>query len=390
MCDTLVALKNSTKNGSVIFGKNSDREKDEPHVIIRVPRKKHEKGEKVKCTYIEIPQTEETYDCILFKPSWMYGAEMGVNEFGVVIGNEAVFTKEKQGPPALLGMDILRLALERSKSSLEAVEHIIYCIKTYGQGGKCGYTKNLRYHNSFIVADFKSAYKLETAGKVWALKKIEDYDSISNTISITDDYDMLSSDVLEEGFVYTKILNRKNFDFKARYENKIIAKVAMGDFRRNRTRSLLKEKKGELTVIDFMNILRHHEKDGCNPFNGSMRNVCMHQKSIISSETTGSMIVELKEGQINIWATGTSLPCLSSYKPLWFVDSDVFIYEHDLNKAVDYWKIQREIIKEVEDGKKDKKKYLEKIDEFEKMLISKASEAKTDEDKKEIMNFAWR
>ncbi|WDU84348.1 hypothetical protein [Caloramator sp. Dgby_cultured_2] len=39
MCDTLVALKSWTKNGAVIFGKNSDREKDEPHVIIRVPRK---------------------------------------------------------------------------------------------------------------------------------------------------------------------------------------------------------------------------------------------------------------------------------------------------------------------------------------------------------------
>lgn len=66
MCDTLVALKSWTKNGAVIFGKNSDREKDEPHVIIRVPRKKHSKDEKVKCTYIEIPQVEETYDCILF------------------------------------------------------------------------------------------------------------------------------------------------------------------------------------------------------------------------------------------------------------------------------------------------------------------------------------
>ncbi|WDU84347.1 hypothetical protein [Caloramator sp. Dgby_cultured_2] len=59
---------------------------------------------------------------------------MGVNEFGVVIGNEAVFTKEGQGPPALLGMDMLRLALERSKTALEAVEHIVYFIKTYGQG----------------------------------------------------------------------------------------------------------------------------------------------------------------------------------------------------------------------------------------------------------------
>ncbi|WDU84346.1 hypothetical protein [Caloramator sp. Dgby_cultured_2] len=105
--------------------------------------------------------------------------------------------------------------------------------------------KNLRYHNSFIIADFNSAYKLETADKKWALKKIEDFDSISNSLSITDDYDMLSSDA-EEGFIYNKVTNRKNFNFKERYENKLIAKIASGDFRRNITYNFLKEKKGNL------------------------------------------------------------------------------------------------------------------------------------------------
>jgi dipeptidase len=87
MCDTIVALKNSTKNSAVLFGKNSDREKIEPHIIIRLPRKNYGKGQKVKCTYIEIEQSEITYDCYLFKPSWIWGAEMGVNEFGVTAGN---------------------------------------------------------------------------------------------------------------------------------------------------------------------------------------------------------------------------------------------------------------------------------------------------------------
>ncbi|MDO6354309.1 hypothetical protein Q3V94_04325 [Caloramator sp. CAR-1] len=390
MCDTLVALKSWTKNGAVIFGKNSDREKDEPHVIIRVPRKKHSKDEKVKCTYIEIPQVEETYDCILFKPSWIYGAEMGVNEFGVVIGNEAVFTKEGQGPPALLGMDMLRLALERSKTALEAVEHIVYFIKTYGQGGKCGYTKNLRYHNSFIIADFNSAYKLETADKKWALKKIEDFDSISNSLSITDDYDMLSSDA-EEGFIYNKVTNRKNFNFKERYENKLIAKIASGDFRRNITYNFLKEKKGKLKVEDLFEILRYHtDLNSKNIFNGSMKNICMHEKSMISSETTGSMVVELIDGQINIWATGSSLPCLSTYKPLWFIDSDVFFYEDDLEEAVEYWRREREFIKQVEEGKIDREIFVKNRDHLEKELLQRVALAKSDEEKREILNIAWK
>lgn len=388
MCDTLIALKNSTKKGSVIFGKNSDREKDEPHIIVKVPRRKYKKGEKVKCTYIQIPQSEETYECILFKPSWIWGAEMGVNEYGVVIGNEAVFTKEKQGPPALLGMDILRLALERSKTAAEALAYIVYFIKTYGQGGKCGYAKNLKYHNSFIIADFNSAYKIETADKLWAIKKIEDIDSISNSITITNDYDMLSSDV-EGNFIFKKILGREIFNFKDRYEHKLISKVAQGDIRRNITYSFLKSKKGSLTVEDFKSILRHHETCKGNILNGSMKNICMHYGSLISSETTGSMIVELINGEINIWATGSSLPCLSTYKPLWFINSDVFFKEEDIDMAVEYWKNKREKIKEVEEGRIDKESFIKNRDEFENKLDELASTAKTEKDKIEIMKYAW-
>ncbi|WDC84529.1 hypothetical protein PL321_01920 [Caloramator sp. mosi_1] len=76
---------------------------------------------------------------------------------------------------------------------------------------------------------------------------------------------------------------------------------------------------------DFINILRHHEGEEGNRINGSMKNICMHEGSLISSETTGSMVVELKDGDINIWATGSSLPCLSTYKPMWFVESNVFL-----------------------------------------------------------------
>lgn len=46
---------------------------------------------------------------VISRPVWMWGAEMGANEHGLVIGNEAVWTKanpEGVKEKKLLGMDL--------------------------------------------------------------------------------------------------------------------------------------------------------------------------------------------------------------------------------------------------------------------------------------------
>ena len=115
MCDTLVAF---TPKG-MIFGKNSDRDPNEVQNLVQIPPQDHPRGVMVKCTYIEIPQVSHTNGVLLSQPFWMWGAESGVNEFGVAIGNEAIFTKvaPRKENKYLLGMDLLRLGLERGKSA---------------------------------------------------------------------------------------------------------------------------------------------------------------------------------------------------------------------------------------------------------------------------------
>ena len=123
---------------TVILAKNSDRPPSEAQPLVYFPRQQHQKGETVKCTYIEIPQMPETYEHIGSRIWWTFGYEHGMNEHGVAIGNEAVWSKEpykKEG--GLLGMDLLRLALERGKTAEEAMRVIIDLLEKYGQGGDC-------------------------------------------------------------------------------------------------------------------------------------------------------------------------------------------------------------------------------------------------------------
>src|SRR5512133_2454764 len=193
MCDTFI-FRPEAKNGSKIwFGKNSDREPNEAHEIVFIKGRVHEPGTKVKCTYIEISQGPATFDVILCKPAWMWGAEMGVNIHGVVIGNEALFTKgETPRKPALTGMDLLRLALERSQDAQSALDCITSLLEEYGQGGNCGFSHPFYYNNSFLIADRKVTWVLETIGRGWAARCFKTSTAISNGLTLHSDWDKAS------------------------------------------------------------------------------------------------------------------------------------------------------------------------------------------------------
>ena len=198
MCDNIVAVGSATADGSVIFGKNSDREPNEPHFVTLIPRAEHPPDSQVHCTYISIPQVRETNAVLLCKPAWLWGAEMGANEHGLTIGNTAVFTREAYDTrPGLIGMDFLRLALERAATAPAALEVITSLLEKYGQSGSNGFRHEFYYHNSFLLADPREAWVLETIGSHWVARQVRDIGATSNTLTITTEWDLASADLIE-------------------------------------------------------------------------------------------------------------------------------------------------------------------------------------------------
>ncbi len=332
MCDTFVALGSATADGSVIFGKNSDREPNEAHELCVRPRTQHPPGSTVRLTYIEIPQVSETYTVLLAKPFWIWGAEMGANEHGVVIGNEAVFTRVPyEKGPGLIGMDMIRLALERADTAHAALDTMTQLLEQYGQGGNCGYQSKLYYHNSFILADPHEAWVLETAGRQWAAQRVSGYRSISNALTIGTAWDLASSDLV--GFARARgwYDGRSEFDFAHTYTNFSLAPSASFVYtrfsdavaRQSCTTQLLTRRQGRLTVADAMDFLRHHARDEEENWSpgGALfgTDVCMHAGfgPVRINQSVGSMVSHLTAKGHTHWVTGTSAPCTSIFKPVW-------------------------------------------------------------------------
>ena len=329
MCDTVVALGNVTADGVTLFGKNSDREPNEAQEIVRFPAADHAPGNTVTCTYLDIPQVEHTYTVLLAKPFWIWGAEMGANEHGVTIGNEAVFTKVPHDEqPGLIGMDFLRLALERSRTAREALAVITQLLERYGQSGNCGFQHPLYYHNSFIIADPHDAWVLETASREWAAVQVKGIYTISNGITIGRAWDEASTDLVRYAIDHKWCKSRDDFNFARCYSDSVYTRFSYSHDRQCRTTDLLTAQKGRLTPEAIMRVLRDHGPRAdrrWSPASGlNTVTVCWHAGfgPIRASQSVGSMVSHLAPDKQTHFVTGTSAPCISTFKPVW-LDTDL-------------------------------------------------------------------
>ncbi|HXG27677.1 MAG TPA: C69 family dipeptidase [Nevskiales bacterium] len=343
MCDTQVLLQ----PGVVWFAKNSDREPSEPQPVVRLPAVRGDATPTLRCTYLEIPQVRDRHGVILSKPKWIWGAEMGANDQGVVIGNEAVFTRVVERRPALLGMDLLRLGLERGASARAALGVITTLLERHGQGGPAGYRdKRFCYDNSFIIADAREAWVLETAQRHWVAKRVAGFAAISNCLTIGADFDLHSAGLHDFAREHGRWNGRGELDFARAFDTYLLPYFGRAHERRELALGCLAEAaRGTAAFGRMAAHLRRHAHGDDDPLAGSNADLCLHAVGFIRrSQTTGAQISRLAPCDARHVFTGSSAPCLSLFRPANFdpaQDFSVLTPPGEEDEAAFWWQHER-------------------------------------------------
>lgn len=397
MCDTMVAMGNSTRDGRILMAKNSDRHPNEPHIVIYQPPAQYPVGSKLHCTYLELDQAAATNAVLMLKPAWLWGCEMGANEFGLNIGNEAVFTREPIAATGLTGMDMIRLALERCHNSEEALDYMVELLARYGQGGNCGYGRRFLYHNSFIIADPRTAWVLETAGEYWVAAQVDTTWAISNRLTIGQNFDRSHPRVIEHAIQKGWCRSSQDFDFARCYTNPLITKLTGSKERLSCSLHNLSNSAGYIDENSLRALLRsHHPADQASSCTAaSVRSVCMHAGGLIGDHTTGSYIASLGTNDCSYWVTGSSTPCLSVFKPLWFdLATTVVPSAEGTAQALDFWYQREHLHRAALQGHlPDAKAYLDERDQLEQKWLAAVGARRdnnNDADRSQLLVSAWQ
>ena len=315
MCDTLCV----TGRAGTVFGKNSDRPFDERQLITSQPRRAA--GATLRTQYIEIPDAGANA-LVGSQPSWLWGFEHGVNEHRLAIGNETVWTVEDPHglPPSLIGMDLLRLGLERARTADEALEVITSLVERHGQGGTGWENADMPYFSSFLLADPNGGWVIETSNRTWVARPVGEGAAISNRVSMSTDWTRASADISPG----------TDFDTMRSPE----APTAFADLRLDATRSAVSRGAGALGPREVAATLRHHGARAWGAPGSDASavvappatvaedwtgvTVCMHVRDYVN--TTASMICDLPadpQAPLRLWIALGS-PCVSVYVPAFF------------------------------------------------------------------------
>ncbi|HXK23377.1 MAG TPA: hypothetical protein VMS55_11950 [Myxococcota bacterium] len=323
MCDSVVAARGETVGGVTLFGKNSDRKPGETQPFRLHPAAHHPPGARVRCTHIEIAQVAHTHRVMGHSPAWVWGYEHGVNAYGVAIGNHTVFSNEPlEEEPGLIGMDLVRLGLERGRNARHALDVIVGLIEAHGQGGSALAPDAAGYHNSFLIADPETAWILETSNRRHAARRVV-AGSCSNHYALGSDWEIGSRDLESFARASGWWTSSEKLDVAAAFRNPHVP-PRISEGRQRATREWLARERGKHDVASFQRLLRDHGAGGpiwtgrgATQDEERFFTVCAHSAPI--HETSASLVAELPAERGVPWPVWISYatPCSGIFLPVY-------------------------------------------------------------------------
>ena len=173
------------------------------------------------------------------------------------------------------------------------------------------------YSSSFLIADLEEAWVLETAGNVWAAARAAGVRSISNGLTLGAALELVDDAAVKLARERGWCRGREAFDFTKCFSDPLLTAFAGASIRSACTAASAARAQGALSLAVLAAGLRDHA--GHPPTAGfRMLMPCAHAApwpTRTSGQTTGSMVAHLG-ARPSAWATGTSSPCLSAFKPI--------------------------------------------------------------------------
>lgn len=256
--DAWVAFPDTTVDKeSILMGVNVGDSPNTPADFIYIPEGKHKAGEDLALDNIYIPQVRSTFSAVLVRSPGFWGGVTGTNDQGVIIASAELHSRVRwSGTPGLSRQDMVRLLLERCKTSTDAKETLVSLLEEHGMG-----SEGSPGDASYLIIDGTSAWIIETAGSMWAARQYgSGIAAISNAYTLNDAkawsdcHENLINHAIRQSWVEPDT-TVENFNFHKAYWR---SRVPSGSKRAARSLRLLTAAAGSMAIDTGIVLLRDY------------------------------------------------------------------------------------------------------------------------------------
>ena len=353
-CTTVIAGRNTTKDGSILFAKAED-DNDQLDYYWHIDRKIHDKNSFVlETSGLKIPQVAETYAYFWGQSPKTMFSNVVINEWGVALGSNGCNSKEDSAEKLEelgilvdggIGFRLRFILAERSKTAREAVLLAAELINKYGYNAS---------GRSLNIVGPNEAWQLQLVrGKHFVARRVQDDEVVilANTFTIRtvdiDDTDnfICSPDIVDYA-IQRDWFNPKTdgeFDFAKAYATDkyhksgrnthrtwILAKLLQKDFSltvsdaENGEMPVSVKPDKKLTVQDMIDIFRNHYETTklCEYLDKNISPHYINNKPICNRSTHKVIIIQqrnwLPKEIGTVYWRALSHPCQSVFVP-WYL-----------------------------------------------------------------------